>query len=176
MDGRRFLRLALSLHDIRLARLHARAADERILGLRAVDRPFHLVRKRLVGRARVANRIQDGELRRQSLVGVVGVPGGIGANFRWLTPAIGVTVVEHATQRKSVNQIAPVLILRQLPEHPAGRLQLAWGDMRLPTNHQHDVFAGGVVERLPRRGVDGLGKIDTGDDGADWPHKPGSAW
>src|SRR5262249_12418609 len=71
-----------------------------------------------------------------------------------------------ADQRKSVDQIAPVLVLHQLAEHGAGGLQLARGEMLLPANHQDHVFDDGVVELLPARAVDGTRKVDTGDDGA----------
>src|SRR5262245_54217839 len=178
MHRRRFRRLELGLHDIRIACLHPRAADQRILGLRVGDLQFHVVWKRFVGRTRVAdrcratlirrcNRIQHGELGRQFLVGVVGVPGGIGADFCRLTLAVLVTVVEHADQRKSVNQIAPVLVLHQLAEHFSSGLQLAWGEMLLSTNHKDHVFNDSIVELLPRRAVDRMRKVDSCDNGAD---------
>src|SRR5205814_10102899 len=81
--------------------------------------------------------------------------------------AVFVTVVEHTDQRQSVNQMAPVLVLHQLAEHFSSGLQLAWGEMLLPTNHKDHVFDDSVVELLLRRAVDGMRKVDTCDDGAD---------
>jgi hypothetical protein len=46
-------------------------------------------------------------------------------------------------------------------------LQLAWGEMLLPTNHENHIFNDSVVERFPRRVVDGMRKVEIGDYGAD---------
>ena len=178
MHGRRSRRFELGFHDIRIACRHSRAADQPIFRLRIGDLPFQIVRKRFVGRTRVADRccatlirhcdrVQHGELGRQFLVGVVGVPSRIGADFCGLPLAVQVTVVEHADQRIPVNQIAPVLILHQLTEHLSSGLQLAGGEMLLTANYEDDVLDDGVVELLLRRAIDGLRKVDTGDNGAD---------
>jgi len=98
---------------------------------------------------------------------VVGVPSGIGADFCGLTLAVFMTIVEHADQRKSVNQIVPVLVLHQLAEHFSGGLQLAWGEMLLPTDHKDHVLDESVVELLLRRAVNGMRKANACDNGAD---------
>ena len=116
---------------------------QRILGLRAGDLAFQIVRKRFIGRTGIADRcratfvrhgdrIQHRELGGQFLVGVVGVPSGIGADLCRLTLAVQVTIVEDADQRKSVYQIAPVLVFHQLAEQFSSGLQLAWGEVLLP--------------------------------------------
>ena len=101
------------------------------------------------------------------LVGVVGVPGGIGADLCRLALAVQVTVVEHADQRKSIDQIAPVLVLHQLAEQFSGGLQLARGKMLLPTDHKNYVFDDSVVELFLRRVVYGKREVDAGHDVAD---------
>jgi hypothetical protein len=103
------------------------------------------------------------------LIGVVGVPRGVGANFRGLTLAVFVTVVEHTDQRKFVNQITPVLVLHQLAEYFSSGLQLALAEMLLPTNHKDHIFDNSVVELFLRRVVDRMRKVDTGHKGTDVP-------
>src|SRR5215472_19344400 len=77
------------------------------------------------------------------------------------------TIVEHADQRKSVNQITPVLVLHQFAEHFSGGLQLAWGEMLLSTDHQDHVLDDSVVDLLLRPAVNGIRKVNTCDNGAD---------
>src|SRR3954454_1795708 len=98
---------------------------------------------------------------------MIGVPGGIGADFSGLSLAVFVTIVEHTDQRKSVNQIAPILVFHQLAEDFSSGLHLARVEMLLPTNYKDYVLDGSVVELLPRRAVDGLRTVNTCDNGAD---------
>src|SRR4029077_13196136 len=105
----------------------------------------------------------------------------LGGNFWWCgrcakwhwrrllraDPCCFVTIVEHADQRKSVNQIAQVLVPHQLAEHCSGGLQLAWGEMLLPTDHKDHVLDDSVVELLLRRAVNGMRKVSACDNGAD---------
>jgi len=92
MHRRRFRRLELGLHDIRIAGFIRALLISVFSVFASAIFSFHAVWKRFVGRTRVANRcratlirhcyrIQHGELGRQFLVGVVGVPSGIGADF-----------------------------------------------------------------------------------------------
>jgi hypothetical protein len=90
-----------------------------------------------------------------------------GADLCRLTLAVQVTIVEDADQRKSVYQIAPVLVLHQLAEQFSSGLQLAWGEVLLPADHEDHVLDHGVVQLLLRRGVDRLREVDARDNGAD---------
>ena len=76
-------------------------------------------------------------------------------------------VIEHADQRKTIHEVAAVLVFHQLAEQFARSLYLRGREMRLSADNQHHVFDRRIVELFLRRGVDGLGQIDAGDDGAD---------
>src|SRR5215471_11025666 len=95
------------------------------------------------------------------------MPGGVADDLRRLALAVLMAVVEHANQRKTVDQIAPVLVFHQLAKQLAGSLQPRWGKMCLSADYKHHVFYHCVVELLLRCGIDGLGKVDAGNNGAD---------
>ena len=76
-------------------------------------------------------------------------------------------VVEHADQRKAVDKVTPVLIFHQLAEYFTGSLHLRGRQMPLATNHQHNIFDGGIVQLLFCGRIQGRGQINAGNDGAD---------
>jgi hypothetical protein len=121
-----------------------------------VDLALEVLGKSLVGRARIAyrrlaallrdrDRVEHRELGRPLLVGVIRVPSSISSHFCRLALAVLLPVVEHADEREAIDEITPVLILHQLAEQFARRLQLRRRQMLLTADHEYYVFDHGVV-------------------------------
>ena len=168
--------LALGLGEAGMGRLVAcRAALEDIGGLHVADAGLDLGGQGLIAGAHVdhfriaaaignGDAIERGELRRDAVVGMVGVPAF--AAIEPLAVLILVLVADLVEQRITVDGEIRVLLRHRFAETAGGGEELGRLESLVAEDDRY-VFDDGSVQGIARRGVERLAEVDAGDLGAD---------